>query len=178
MAKLPVLFLVLLTIVSGQTVQMTASATVNGQNRFVIGTETNGVHLEFQPISATLNPPATGLAAVEIGIQKLGELNITSGCALTRYCPGDRVTRGQMASFLARAKTGLMPGEVFNGIDFPSAYGRDYIDVGPQHLFRLPIELIRRLGVTSGCYDNAYCPEDSTTRGQMAVFLVRAFFTP
>jgi len=33
-------------------------------------------------------------------------------------------------------------------------------------------------GVTTGCHENAYCPDDFTTRGQMAAFLVRAFFTP
>jgi len=30
------------------------------------------------------------------------------------------------------------------------------------------------LGIATGCGDNTYCPDDPVTRGQMAVFLIRA----
>jgi hypothetical protein len=35
-------------------------------------------------------------------IQKLRELGITTGCTATSYCPGNPITREQMAVFLAR----------------------------------------------------------------------------
>jgi hypothetical protein len=42
----------------------------------------------------------------ELAIDRLGTAGVTLGCnppANDRFCPGDRVTRGQMAAFLARA---------------------------------------------------------------------------
>jgi hypothetical protein len=35
-------------------------------------------------------------------VQKLRELGITAGCGATTYCPGDPITREQMAVFLTR----------------------------------------------------------------------------
>ena len=43
-------------------------------------------------------------------IRWLEAAGITSGCAPTRFCPEDRVTRGQMAAFLARALKLPTPG--------------------------------------------------------------------
>jgi hypothetical protein len=45
------------------------------------------------------------------------------------------------------------------------------------HLFELSIEWLHDEGITWGCNPPAYthfCPDDTTTRGEMAVFLVRA----
>jgi hypothetical protein len=43
------------------------------------------------------------------GIDYVADAGITSGCTLTRYCPGTPVDRGQMATFLHRA-SGNAPG--------------------------------------------------------------------
>jgi hypothetical protein len=40
------------------------------------------------------------------------------------------------------------------------------------------IALLAQWGITSGCDDNLYCPEDLVTRGQMAAFMRRSFSTP
>jgi hypothetical protein len=45
------------------------------------------------PVDGVHTPAINAIAAAEI----------TSGCVPQRYCPQDFVTRGQMASFLARA---------------------------------------------------------------------------
>ena len=37
------------------------------------------------------------------------------------------------------------------------------------------IEQLAAEGITSGCGNGNYCPEDPVTRAQMAVFLVRTF---
>ncbi|MDH4308870.1 MAG: M15 family metallopeptidase, partial [Acidimicrobiia bacterium] len=45
-------------------------------------------------------------------------------------------------------------------------------------MFEADIEVVADLGVTRGCnppFADAYCPDDSVTRGQMAAFLVRMF---
>ena len=39
------------------------------------------------------------------------------------------------------------------------------------------INRLFELGITSGCGTRLYCPNDAVSRGQMAVFLVRSFFT-
>ncbi len=40
------------------------------------------------------------------------------------------------------------------------------------------IEQLATEGVTAGCGDGKYCPGDPSTRGQMAVFLTKAFHLP
>jgi hypothetical protein len=40
------------------------------------------------------------------------------------------------------------------------------------------IQKMRELAITSGCTATTYCPDNPTTRGQMAVFIIRAFLTP
>jgi uncharacterized repeat protein (TIGR02543 family) len=106
-------------------------------------------------------------------VQKLRELGITSGCDTARYCPGDSVTRGQMAAFLVRARLGLTAAE-----SFPSPAAAMFADVPGTHLFFPYVQKLKQLGVTGGCTATTYCPDEITTRGQMAVFLIRAFFTP
>lgn len=86
---------------------------------------------------------------------------ISQGCAPHRFCPGDRVTRAQMASFLVRA----LP-ITFGGVDF----FRD--DDGSVH--EPSINGLAADGVTKGCGDLRFCPGDPVTRAQMASFLVRA----
>jgi hypothetical protein len=39
------------------------------------------------------------------------------------------------------------------------------------------IQKMRELGITSGCTANQYCPESPVTRGQMAPFFIRGFFS-
>jgi hypothetical protein len=106
-------------------------------------------------------------------IQKMRELGITTGCTATQYCPDDPVTRGQMGVFLIRARLSLPAGQAF---PFP-AIGY-FQDVPSSHSYFSFIQKMRQLGITSGCTTTAYCSDSPTTRGQMAVFLIRALFTP
>ncbi len=98
-------------------------------------------------------------------IEILVEAGITSGCNADgdRFCPGDAVTRGQMASFLMRA-LGLSPREPSRFVD---------VDASPH---AGAIEALAQAGVTSGCNaeGDRYCPDLPVTRAQMASLLVRA----
>jgi spore germination protein len=47
-------------------------------------------------------------------------------------------------------------------------------DVSPTHPFHRFVEVIARKGITGGCGGGNYCPDNSITRGQMAVFLLVA----
>ncbi len=99
-------------------------------------------------------------------IELLKQNNVTRGCSLTRYCPEDSTTRGQMAVFIIRV--------LQRGDDFPFPAVPYFQDVAPSHPFFKWIQKLRELGITQGCAATMYCPEDPVTRGQMAVFLVRA----
>jgi hypothetical protein len=56
-------------------------------------------------------------------IKRVAELGITTGCGGTNYCPGQSVTRDQMAAFLARAFNLAIPNPapwvVFNAASYP-----------------------------------------------------------
>lgn len=106
-------------------------------------------------------------------IQKMKHLGITSGCTATTYCPDDPTTRGQMAVFLIRGRYGLAAGQAV-----PSTPVRYFTDVPSDHPYFAFIQKMRDLGITAGCSATSYCPDALTTRGQMATFLIRTFFTP
>jgi hypothetical protein len=114
----------------------------------------------------------------EGNIEAIAAADITKGCnppTNDLYCPGDPVTRAQMAAFLHRALPELP-------ILYPEAgnFGDVWdpvIDEGPPPVFFKDIEWLAQTGITRGCNPPAntnFCPDDSVTRGQMAAFLVRA----
>ena len=120
-------------------------------------------------------PPATGNAFLDVDandfaagfIEQLSLDGITTGCDGTNYCPGDEVTRAQMAVFLLRAEHGA-------GYTPPPPMG-DFPDVDLSHWAGAWIEQLAAEGITSGCGGGNFCPDDSVTRAQMAVFIVRTF---
>ncbi len=91
---------------------------------------------------------------------------VTSGCGPGLYCPSSTTTRGQMAVFLLKSKEGsdYLPGDCVS----PS-----FSDVPCSHPFADWIEELYARGITAGCGVDLYCPDAGTTRGQMAVFLLR-----
>lgn len=106
-------------------------------------------------------------------IQKLRELGITVGCTPTQFCPEENVSRAQMAVFLVRAKLRIRAGQAFSYPQTP--YFSDVLSTDPYFPF---IQKMKELGITSGCSAGEYCPGGPATRGQMAVFVVRALLTP
>ncbi|MGH8923804.1 MAG: PQQ-dependent sugar dehydrogenase [Acidimicrobiia bacterium] len=87
---------------------------------------------------------------------------ITLGCTSETFCPGDPVTRGEMAAFLARAQALL-----------PAPSGR-FVDTAGSP-YEWAISSLVAAGITQGCAVDRYCPDAPVTREQMASFLVRAF---
>ena len=101
-------------------------------------------------------------------IEWLAAEGLTNGCNAdgTQFCPDAPVSRGQLAGFLAGALD-LPAG--------PDAFGDD--DGSP---FEAAINAIAAAGITQGCSADPpkYCPDDTITRGQMAVFLANALALP
>jgi glucose/arabinose dehydrogenase len=129
----------------------------------------------FTPAAATglafSDVPATAFAAA--WIEALAALGITGGCALnpSRYCPDENLTRGQVAVLLLRARHG-------SAYRPPAAAGTLFEDVPGDHPLAAWVEQLALEGITSGCAPGRFCPDSPVSRGQMAVFLVRAFGLP
>ena len=99
-------------------------------------------------------------------INRLAQSGITSGCTPTTFCPGNRVTRAQMAAFLVRA------------FGYTDDGGGDLFDDDNNSVFESDIDKLAVAGVTLGCNpptNNNFCPGNDVTRAQMAAFLRRAF---
>jgi hypothetical protein len=101
-------------------------------------------------------------------IEQLAAEGITSGCGGGKFCPNASVTRSQLAILLL--KTALGPDYVP-----PPATGTVFDDVSAGSFAAAWIEDLAARGITSGCGGGNYCPNSPASRGQKAVFLVRAF---
>lgn len=106
----------------------------------------------------------------EGAIEAIARIGVTRGCnppTNDRYCPDERVSRGEMAAFLRRA------------LELPAA-ASPFADTTGS-VFGGDIGGIAAEGIARGCDppDNSrFCPDDPVTRGQMAAFLARAFGLP
>jgi hypothetical protein len=126
--------------------------------------------------SSYVPPPETGsfFDDVPLGsfaaawIEEIVRRSISAGCGFENYCPNDPVTRAQMSVMLLRT----LEGDTYNP---PPATGTVFTDVPIGAFAAAWIEEIAARGITGGCGGGNFCPDDSTTRGQMAVFLVETF---
>ena len=102
-------------------------------------------------------------------IMAIYDAGITSGCSQNplRYCPGDNVTREQMAAFITRALN-QVPADGYCGTTNP------FSDVGFDRWSCKYVKKLAELGISSGYGDGRFGPGDFVTREQMAVFLTRA----
>jgi hypothetical protein len=126
--------------------------------------------------AAYLPPPCAGIFAdvacpspFADWIEQLAAEGITGGCGGDSYCPGDPVTRAQMAVFLLKTEHG--------STHAPPPCAGIFGDVACPSLFADWVEGLYGEQVTGGCQASPllYCPGSSSTRGQMAVFLVKTF---
>ncbi|HYZ86871.1 MAG TPA: S-layer homology domain-containing protein [Bryobacteraceae bacterium] len=103
-------------------------------------------------------------------IQKLGDILSLGYCpgGSKTACPNAIVTRGEMANAIVALKFGL---------NSPVLAGNEFVDTKAGLGFISPASKMREQGITLGCSTTHFCPSDNVTRGQMAVFLVRAFLT-
>lgn len=100
-------------------------------------------------------------SAHEPSVNALAEAGIAHGCDAGRFCPSAPVSRSQMASFLQRA-WGLPAGTVQRFSDVVSSVHRPAINA------------IADAGITVGCADGLFCPNQAVRRAEMASFLARA----
>ncbi|HEX2224811.1 MAG TPA: S-layer homology domain-containing protein, partial [Thermoanaerobaculia bacterium] len=110
-----------------------------------------------------------------LAIEALFNAGVTGGCGNGAFCPGQAVTREQMAVLLLRSLEG--PGFLPPACASP-AFG----DVPCSSPFAPWINELAARGITGGCGGGNFCPGVPVSRDQMAVFLLLALegtgFTP
>ena len=123
-----------------------------------------------RPICSPDLPPTTfedvHRGSVHIAnIDCTGYYGIARGVSSTHFLPARRITRGEMASFIARSLRAA-------GVDLPVPEERLFPDTeGNVHADA--IDAIAALGISLGRSDGTYGPDERVPRGQMATFLVR-----
>ncbi len=107
-------------------------------------------------------------SAFRTSIEWMAAEGITTGCdpAKKLFCPDAKVTRGQMADFLAKA------------LKLPAGPEAFTDDNGTP--FEASINAVAKAGISAGCSANPpkFCPDADVTRGQMAAFLAKALALP
>jgi S-layer homology domain len=100
-------------------------------------------------------------------IETLLHNQVTAGCGGGNYCPTSSTTRQQMAVFVLLAKEGA-------GYTPPACAPPNlFADVPETNPFCKFIEELANRGVVAGCGGGNYCPTNSVTREQMAVFVLK-----
>lgn len=103
----------------------------------------------------------------EEAILAISDANVAEGYADGTFRPYRNVTRGQMATFVARALR----------LAAPDADAPTFSDI-KGHVHADAIRAIADEGVAGGYQDGTFRPDRVVTRSQMATFIARAFDVP
>jgi uncharacterized protein YkwD len=95
-------------------------------------------------------------------IIQVAKAGIMEPCGAARFCPKTDVTRGDFATFLVRALD--LPRSTTTSSQFSDVSGARAAD----------IEALVNAGLTAGCGNGKFCPDQSLTRQQLATFFARA----
>jgi hypothetical protein len=91
--------------------------------------------------------------------------DVMIGCSASRFCPKAYLTRGELAGALAR------------GLGLPATASDFYPDdEGSPH--EDGINRLAAAGLTRGCGDGDYCPNQRVSRGQLATAIAWALNLP
>jgi S-layer homology domain len=124
------------------------------------------------PRSAAQPSGLTAAAFIDISgsifrseIQWMVREGLANGCTATRFCPDRAITRGELASFMVRAR------------NVPPAT-RDFFRDDNNSVHEGAINAMAQAGLTGGCASGRYCPGRGLTRAELASFLGRTFGLP
>lgn len=117
-------------------------------------------------------------------IVKVFRAGITSGCGTGIFCPGDSVSRAQMAIFIARVLAGgganIPTSGTANGKVYNCAAGglSVFDDVQPTDIFCRHAHYLATQKVTLGCTPTSFCPTLAVLRQDMAAFIAKGIVAP
>jgi len=130
----------------------------------------------YQPPAQTgifTDVPVAGKEWMQPWVEQFYREGMTTGCGSNplRYCPEAQTTRAEMSVFVLRSTHGpTYQPPAATGIfgDLPVA-GKEWMQPWVEQYYHE--------GITTGCAANPlrYCPENSVTRAEMAVFVSRAY---
>lgn len=108
-------------------------------------------------------------------VNRMAQLEIMTGVSENRFDPRGRVSRREMAVFLARflelAEVGEGGTPIVTVVSDESLFG----DVsGLPRGVETAVYQLYEMGVTEGTSDTTFSPDNSVTRGQMASYITRA----
>ena len=109
-------------------------------------------------------------------IQYASNAGIVEGYSDGSYQPESKVTRGQMAAFIARSIASPQGEEGLASYQAPAT--PTFNDVASDSWCYNQVEYLAEQGVVSGYADATYRPAGEVTRDQMAVYIARAFRLP
>lgn len=145
-------------------------------------TESNGSWWSFTTQTASAcswpayTPPTTPTFAdvpMNVGhwswVERLANSTITAGCGNGNFCPLTEVVRAQMAIFLLRSK---YCGSSYAPPDVGDSTG--FADVPLDVTYAPWVKQLAVEGITAGCGNGNFCPQQIVNRAQMAIFLLRA----
>ena len=101
------------------------------------------------------------------GITDLFNRGITRGCTATTFCPGQMVSRGQMASFLTRTMDHL-------DVAYTAA-ARDWFTDDSASTHQRAINDLAENDIAPGCSGDQFCPREAALRGDVALWIAQAF---
>jgi hypothetical protein len=102
-------------------------------------------------------------------IRAIAKAGVTAGCSTNppRYCPNDTLLRSQMSVFLEKAKRGSTYSPA-------ACVGTMFNDVPLGSFACKWIELMATDGITVGCGGGNFCPNNTITQAEMAIFILKA----
>ncbi len=134
----------------------------------------HGVGYTPPPATNTFSDvPVAGKEWMAPWIDEFYAEGLTTGCAADplQFCPERHVTRAEMAVFVLRAihLPGFTPPAAVGIFDDVPVPGKEWMEPWIEHYYDH--------GITTGCGVEPliYCPENDTTRAELAVFIGRAF---
>ena len=98
-------------------------------------------------------------------LTELHALGLLFGCGYRIVCPGDEMTRGEVAAMFGRV-LGLPPA------------GKDYFSDDQGHVFEGAANKLAEAGISVGCASGRFCPDRPLTRAEFATMTVRAMHLP
>ncbi|MGM9926928.1 MAG: S-layer homology domain-containing protein [Bacillus sp. (in: firmicutes)] len=112
------------------------------------------------PVSHTFADDVTGIA-LEKEMRAMIEKGIIAGYENGKYAPGEQVSRGQFATFIARA------------LNLPEG-DHVFTDVSPKSSLASGINAAYAAGIVTGISTTKFAPDSNITRVEMAAMIDRA----
>jgi glucose/arabinose dehydrogenase len=147
------------------------------------GTQVVPVVAGLTPASAIAGDPGFTLLVAGVGFATSSVVRWNGGDRPTTFISGTQLSARISAADIAEAGTAAVsvftpvPGGGLSGA-VPFDINATFLDVSTSFWASGFIDVLAHGGITAGCGSRRFCPDQTVTRAQMAIFLVRAMDGP